>query len=222
MRLRAPSGGWRWGNRDGNQSGRRPERSCGASRTWRHVCTARGIKRRLGLSTDDAVGKAGSGCFPDHPATGYCQTLRVTERSPQKSVTGCRQVAAIRKFSPAPRWPACLVCVAAASDSDAIVNEKQSHYKGNFGVFLLAGYFPVRASFVRPMFCVWGSTRLNTRFVTCIRQSEADWCHEGCPSASPRCARWQWRTWQRRGILTGRRPLTHVAPLCGGQVISDR
>ncbi|SPC19680.1 hypothetical protein CO2235_MP20091 [Cupriavidus oxalaticus] len=39
------------------------------------------------MPPEDAIGKAGSGCFPDLPKTGYCQTLRVTERSPQKSVS---------------------------------------------------------------------------------------------------------------------------------------
>ncbi|SPA09569.1 hypothetical protein CBM2625_B20092 [Cupriavidus taiwanensis] len=53
----------------------------------RRACTARGIKRWPGLPPEDAIGKAGSGCFPDLPETGYYQTLRVTERSPQKSVS---------------------------------------------------------------------------------------------------------------------------------------
>lgn len=48
--------------------------------------TARGIKKWLGLSAEEPIGKAGSGCFPDPPVTGYCQTLRGTERSPQKTV----------------------------------------------------------------------------------------------------------------------------------------
>jgi hypothetical protein len=48
--------------------------------------TTCGIKKWLGLSTEEAIGKAGSGCFPDPPVTGYCQTLRGTERSPQKTV----------------------------------------------------------------------------------------------------------------------------------------
>ena len=52
----------------------------------RRAGTACGIKKWLGLSAEDAIGKAGSGCFPDLPVTGYCQTLRGTERSPQKTV----------------------------------------------------------------------------------------------------------------------------------------
>ena len=59
-----------------------------SSRAARRAWTARGIKRWPGLLLDDAIGKTGSGCFPDLPATGYYQTLRVSERSPQKSVSG--------------------------------------------------------------------------------------------------------------------------------------
>ena len=124
----------------------------GVSRTERRAWTTRGIKRWPGLPPEDAIGKAGSGCFPDLPATGYCQTLRGTERSPQKSVTN----AARRHPECLPAGPAGLAtcrsdarsgrsagrAVRSASDSDAIVNGNRSHYKGRFcrwPVFLCGG-----------------------------------------------------------------------------------
>jgi hypothetical protein len=97
----------------------------------RRACTVRGIKRWPGLSPEDAIGKAGSGCFPDLPETGYYQTLRVTERSPQKSVS--KAAAAASGKSVAPAWPVCPgPAVRRESGSDRIVNGNRSHYKENY------------------------------------------------------------------------------------------
>lgn len=113
----------------------------------RRACTARGIKRWPGLPPEDAIGKAGSGCFPDLPETGYYQTLRVTERSPQKSVSkaagaasgnlSCLPALVAVACREVPAWPVCLRrpvldSMRRASGSDRIVNGNRSHYRKNF------------------------------------------------------------------------------------------
>ncbi len=131
--------------------GKRPDRSLLRSpRAARRAWTARGIKRWPGLLLDDAIGKTGSGCFPDLPATGYYQTLRVSERSPQKTVSGA---VALRHSALKPHaicatsscnlinlllLPGSVTGAAVrfrqcrASDSGCIVNGNRSHFKEFF------------------------------------------------------------------------------------------